>query len=157
MNKTKLLTIAVIGLLLLNLGMMCMMFFHHPEDHHPPFGGPHEGPKMIIIQKLHFDEEQQKQYEVLVQDHRQKSREMNSNARDLRNKLYSLLKSEHIDTAQQALITDQIAENQKKTEEINIDHFQKIKALCKPDQLEAFNNLVDELTELFEHTGPPKR
>lgn len=64
MNRTKLLTIAVIGLLLLNLGVLGMMFLSKPP--HPPMppemhGGPRpDGPKQIIIDRLHLDAAQQK-------------------------------------------------------------------------------------------------
>jgi protein CpxP len=158
MNKLKLLTIAVIGLLLLNFGMLGMMYFHHHEGPpFPPHGGPHEGPKMIIIEKLHFDESQVKQYEVMIRDHRSKSDSLNRRSHELRDQLYSLLKDESIDAAKLSSTYTAIGENQRAIEQINFEHFQKIKTLCKPDQLDAFNNLVDELTELFGQKGPPGR
>jgi protein CpxP len=103
MNRTKLLTIAVIGLLLLNFGILGMMFMHHPDGRPggppPPFGRPNEGPKMIIIERLHFDDAQQKQYEVIIKEHHSKTVELNDVSRSKRDELYSLLKNDLLDTA----------------------------------------------------------
>ncbi|MEI8136817.1 MAG: hypothetical protein WCH21_05775, partial [Bacteroidota bacterium] len=62
MNKTKFLSIAVIVLLLINLGILAAMFFRHGP---PPINNmaSGEGSKKIIIDRLKFDAEQQKQYD----------------------------------------------------------------------------------------------
>jgi len=156
MNKTKLLSIAVVGLLLINLGTLALMFFRSGPQHsdHPPRG---EGPKKIIIERLNFDAEQQKQYEVIIADHRSKMQELNKNSRELHDELYSLLTNATIDKAKADSIILTISENQKALDNLNFDHFQKIKAICKDKQLENFNALVQDLTHLFApHGGPPK-
>ncbi len=159
MNKTKLLSIAVIGLLLINLGTLGLMFFKYGPQHpdHPPRG---EGPKKIIIERLNFDAEQQKQYELIIQDHRGKMHELNKNSRELHDELYSLLTNNTIYKVKADSIILNISENQKALDNLNFDHFQKIKAICKDKQLENFNGLVRDLTHLFapQHgpgNGPP--
>jgi len=165
MNRTKLLTIAVIGLLLVNLGTLAFLFLQ--KGHHPPHmpmhgpGGPDgpgprgEGPKRIIIERLNFDDAQQKQYESIIEEHRTKMHELNEEGRDLHNELFAQLKENAIDTVKKNLVITKIAGNQKALDELNFDHFQKIKAICKGDQLEKFNGLVQDLTHLFGHKGPP--
>lgn len=157
MNRTKLLTIAVIGLLLINLGTLSVLIMHRPP--HPPHGEmpppPGEGPRQLIIDRLHFDDAQQKQYQLLIDEHRKKTNELHEASRGMHNDLYSLLKAEPADKAKADSIMLQIADNQKAIENLNFDHFQKIKAICKPDQIEDFNELADELAELFGPKGPP--
>jgi protein CpxP len=156
MNKTKLLTIAVVGLLILNLGMMGLFLFNGKPPQHQ--GGPEgEGPKKIIIERLNFDEGQQKQYEGIITEHRSKTKELNKRSRDLHDELYSLLKNNTIDKTISDSLIKTITENQKAKEDLNFDHFQKIKAICKSDQLERFNGLVIDLTHLFSpKNGPPR-
>ncbi len=156
MNKTKLLTIAVVGLLILNLGMMALFLFNGKPPQHQ--GGPEgEGPKKIIIERLNFDEGQQKQYEGIITEHRSKTKELNKRSRDLHDELYSLLKNNTIDKTISDSLIKTITENQKAKEDLNFDHFQKIKAICKSDQLERFNGLVIDLTHLFSpKNGPPR-
>lgn len=158
MNKTRLLTIAIIGLLFLNFGTLAVMLLHRPG--HPPHEGmpppPRgEGPKRIIIERLHFDEAQQKQYEALIEEHHSKTRELNQSARDLHKELFSLLGEETSDKSKADSLILQIAENQKAMDSLNFDHFQKIKNICKPDQLDDFKELSEELAELFAPKGPP--
>jgi protein CpxP len=156
MNRTKLLTIAVVGLLLLNLGTLTLMMFKQTGPH--PAGPPHrgEGPKKIISERLNFDEEQQKQYEVIIKDHQFKMKELNRKSRELHDELYLLLTVAVINKTKSDTIIQQIAENQKELDNLNFDHFQKIKAICKGPQLENFNGLVLDLTHLFGPKNGPK-
>jgi protein CpxP len=159
MNRTKLLTIAVIGLLLLNSGILGMLFLNKPPR--PPHGEmlqPNgEGPKMIIIERLHFDESQQKQYQILIDEHRGKTKELNRASREMHDELFSLLKTENINKSKADSIIQQIADNQKAIEHLNFDHFQEIKSICKSEQVKDFEILVSELGELFAPKGAPRR
>ena len=55
MEKTKLLTIAVIGLLVINFGTLAFLLLNG-KDHRPPQEG-RQKPKEIIIKKLRFDDD----------------------------------------------------------------------------------------------------
>ena len=48
---------------------------------------------------------------------------------------------------------------QKEVEMINYDHFSDIRALCRPDQMDNFNTLAQELAQIFkpEKQGPPRK
>jgi len=157
MNRTKLLTIAVIGLLLLNLGTMGVMMMHKPmrpphgEMPHPPLG---EGPKQIIIDRLRLDKLQVKDYELLVAEHQAQTKKLRDASKDLHDELYSLLQTEKINMAASDSIIVEISNNQKAIENLNFMHFQTIKNLCKGTQVEEFNKLAGELAGLFAPKGP---
>lgn len=163
MNRTKLLTIAVIGLLLINLGTLGVMMMHKPprpphgEMPPPPTDGNEGGPRQIIIDRLHFDGNQQKQYEVFISEHRKKTDDLHNASKELHNQLYIMLKSESIDKTKSDSLIEEIAGNQKAIENLNFNHFQEIKSICKPEQLEDFNELAGELAMLFGPKGPPPR
>lgn len=160
MNRTKLLTIAVIGLLLINLGTLGVLLVQKPgrPPHGPLSPPPHkhgEGPRQLIIDRLHFDAEQQKQYDVLINEHRIKTDELHEASRDIHNELYSLLKADTIDRTKADSLILQIADNQKAVDNLNFSHFQEIKKICKPGQFGDFNELAGELAGLFGPKGPP--
>jgi Spy/CpxP family protein refolding chaperone len=159
MNRTKLLTIAVIGLLLINLGTLGVLIMRKPprppHGEMPPPPPPGEGPKQLIIDRLRFDDAQQKQYDVIIEEHKKKTNELHDASRDMHNQLYALLKTEPVDKAKADALIQQIADNQKAVDNLNFDHFQKIKSICKPDQVEDFNELAGELAALFGPKGPP--
>ena len=81
MSKIKLLSIAVIGLLVLNLGIVGFLFLRKPLMPHerpngrPPFESP--GPQNEIIASLHFDSIQVRQYEILIDEHRESIKALN--------------------------------------------------------------------------------
>ena len=158
MERTKLLTVAVVGLLLLNLATVAFSWLHpnrppHPERHSnpPPVGGP----AMLIIERLHFDEQQQRQYLLLVDRHQQQMKVLNEQSAHLYGDYYDLLKAAQPDSIQASKLSEQIATNQQAIARINLAHFSQIKALCRTDQQAHFNRLVDDLAKLFNHQARP--
>lgn len=147
MEKTKLLTLAVIGLLVINFGTLGFLLLNG-KDHHPPHGGRLE-PKEIIIEKLHFDEAQQEEYEKLIQWHRGEITRLDDNIRNAKNELYAQLSQTKIDTKSKDSLIGVINSNQKQIEETHFKHFQDIKKLCHQDQLDDFNELSQELSRIF--------
>ncbi|MCE3280658.1 MAG: hypothetical protein K0S44_2849 [Bacteroidetes bacterium] len=156
MNRTKLLTIVIIGLLILNLGILCILFLNKGHNDHPTGMPPRgEGPKKIIIEKLHFDPSQVSSYELLIDVHKKRTRELNDTSKILHKELYTLLNTAHPDTSKANELIRSIADKQMEVDHLNFNHFSDIKNLCKPEQIEYFNSLTEDLAELFGHKGPP--
>ncbi|GAB3944846.1 hypothetical protein GCM10028805_12940 [Spirosoma harenae] len=159
MERTKLLTFAVIGLLLLNLLTIGFLVLKPDQSSHygPPGTPPRpDGPVNIIIERLHFDQDQQKAYKELIDQHQSQMRELNEQMAQLHRDYYRLLASDKPDSAQANALSRQIADNQKAQAEVNFRHFEQIKALCHPDQQAAFKQLVGDLARLFgRHQHPP--
>ena len=152
MEKTKLLTISVVGLLLLNFATLGFLFFNGPRDHRYPFDGPPNGgqnPKEIIIKKLHFDANQQKEYDKLIEWHRGKINRLDGKIREAKNKLYSQLNQPEVNLRTKDSLIYVINSNQKQVEETHFKHFEDIKKLCHKDQMEDYNTLTEELYRIF--------
>jgi protein CpxP len=162
MTKIKLLSIAVVGLLLVNAGILAFLVIKKPAE--PPMGGPGrpgpggEGPKRIIIERLHFDAEQTAKYEKLITEHRKQINELDREIRTTKNNLYSTLSS--ASSLNKDSLETRLGEIQKQIESTHYNHFSDIKKLCKPDQLENFNDLTKELARFFapgKNLPPPPR
>ncbi|UPT70504.1 MAG: hypothetical protein M0D53_15715 [Flavobacterium sp. JAD_PAG50586_2] len=147
MEKTKLLTIAVIGLLLINLGTLGFLLLNGKE-HRPPNGGRPE-PKEIIIEKLNFDKKQQDDYAKLIQWHRGEITRLDDNIRQAKNELYSQLSQTETNAKTKDSLISVINFNQKQIEHTHFKHFEDIKKLCRKDQMENFNALTEELSRIF--------
>lgn len=161
MERTKLLTFSVIGLLLLNLltiGFITLKSgqFIGSEASRGP-GAGREEPARIIVERLHFDEAQQQQYRELVRQHQQQTRQLNDKSVQLFQAYYDLLTASQPDSAKQQALAQQIADNQRQMAEVNFAHFRQIKTLCRPDQQADFIQLVDELARLFGRQQRPPR
>jgi len=153
MDKIKLLTIAVISLLLLNLGTLGFLVLNKPNGFGRP--GMRPEPKELIIEKLHFDKQQQKDYENLIYWHRTTIAGIEDQIHETKNRLYlQLLKTDVDKTGKDSLI-NALAVYQKQIETTHFTHFQDIKRLCRPDQLEDFYDLTEELSRIFGKPRPP--
>lgn len=147
MEKTKLLTVAVIGLLVINFGTLGFLLLG-PKGHRPPHEGRPE-PKEIIIEELHFDAAQQKEYAKLIQWHRGEIEKLDGNIRQAKNQLYSQLSQAETNVKAKDSLIAVINANQKQIEETHFKHFEDIKKLCHKDQMDDFNALTTELSRLF--------
>jgi periplasmic protein CpxP/Spy len=154
MEKSKLLTIAVIGLLLINIATLGFLFIKSPKDHQPP--GHHTNKKEIIIKKLHFDANQQNEYEKLIQWHRGEIEKNDDEIRDTKMALYQLLSENEIDSKRKDSLMLQLNTAQMQIEAAHFKHFADIKKLCRKDQLDDFNELTHELSRIFSHNKPQK-
>jgi dsDNA-binding SOS-regulon protein len=160
MSKIKLLTIAVIGLFLLNAGIITFMFLRNPlrpDEGRPPVRK--EAPRKAIVQMLHFDKEQADQYKELIDLHQALIRNLDDKIAETKNELYQTLSTENTAAKDSLLLT--LANLQKQVESVHYGHFQDIKKICRPDQLPDFDKLTKELAGLFSRAArnnppPPK-
>lgn len=158
MEKTKLLTITVIGLLLLNLSTLAFLVVSDPGGHKRPNDTP-EGkpnPGEIIIERLHFDVNQQKEYDKIIQSHKGEIKILDGNIRSAKNELYTHLKQPQADVKIKDSLIAVINANQKQIEETHFKHFTAIKKLCHQDQLQDFNELTEDLSRIFAPNRPPR-
>jgi len=139
MNKSKFLIIIIIGLLISNGVLFFVLIKNHQEK---------GGPKNIIIEKLHFDKEQIKSYEVYIQYHRKAINDNEATMNKLRSNLFEQLKYQHNEKIIDSLISN-IAKQQITAEHINYNHFLEIKKLCKPNQAKYFDELIKDISNLF--------
>ncbi|MBL7883326.1 MAG: hypothetical protein JNL69_04620 [Bacteroidia bacterium] len=149
MNKVKLLAIISVGLLVSNILIVVLLF--NKSDKHPP---RHGGPRNIIIEKLHFDETQITEYDQLIQWHRSEIDKNEHQMMALKNQLYSLLKENASSEKKDSLINE-LSLLQKQIENVHYKHFSDIQKMCKAEQQEAFNSLIEEIAILFSPPHPP--
>lgn len=139
-SKNKLLLIAVIGLLLINIAMLFFFLNRDPEKRGPR-GGREARMTEFLKQKVGFNAKQLEQYDTLSKQHREKIR---SSFDEMRNSKERLLKdlgaSAFSDSAMQ-LAAAQSAGIQKEMELKMLQHFADIRRICTPDQQPKFDSL----------------
>lgn len=142
-DQTKLLTFAVVSLLLLNLGTLGFLV-SQAKPH-----GSARGPQKHIVEKLKLDEAQQAAYQTLIGKHRAAIRAADKQRNDLKNDLYALLKSAEINAVRRDSLLGELTKNQAIVEQTHFAHFEDIRRLCRPEQVSDFNSLANELSKLF--------
>jgi hypothetical protein len=147
MNKVKLLSVLAIILLITNLISLAFILSTKP--------GRREGPKDYIIKQLNFDKDQTTAYQKLIFNHRMNIRNADEKIYRLKGELYGFLNL-HSETEKDSLIAE-IAKAQIEVENTHCKHFIAIKNLCKPSQIEAYNALLLEMSDLFSPYKKPKK
>lgn len=152
MNKTKVLGFAVIALSLLNICILGFLFFSKDDD------GPkgRRMPREIVIDKLHFDKNQIKEYDKIIKKHRQSIKITDDSIRTTRNELYQLLNADSIDFVKRDSLYLKFASFQKQIETTHFNHFIEIKNICKQEQILDFKILTEELSKIFNNGRKPK-
>lgn len=151
MNKTKILVVSVVALMLVNVALIVSLMVGN-STHIPPHRNE-QGPKYIIIERLHFSNEQVADYEKLIEMHRQQIREQEEKIRLAKNELFGSLKNNNY--PEKDSLIELISQTQKSIENIHFNHFNDVKNLCTSEQIENFNALSDDLAKLFA-PHPPK-
>lgn len=139
MNKMKFLIAVIIALVISNIIILFLLIKEHSQE---------GGPKNIIIDKLHFDKEQVNNYETYIQQHRRSINDNEALMNKLRSDLYKQLKNQQDSTIIDSMIF-KIAMQQSVAEHINYNHFLEIKKMCKPNQKKDFDELTNEIAQLF--------
>jgi protein CpxP len=150
MNNRKFFIIVICGLLVSNL--LLIGFILRDQKRMPP----HERPREIVIKKLKLDEQQIQRYDVMIKEHRRAIGEKEQEIFELKTILYKGLGGKAANTNLDS-ISDKIAAVQKEIEKIHYKHFLEIKSLCRPDQMELFNELITEIAEIFGRRPPMPR
>jgi periplasmic protein CpxP/Spy len=153
MDKIKLLTFAVITLLLLNLGTLGFLMFSSLKHGGRP---PHGMPKEIIIDRLQFDSKQQKEYQTLIDWHRSTIDSLDRQICETKNELYTQLIKPNVNTKTKDSLITMLASDQKQIEQTHFKHFEDIKNLCKPEQRENFYDLTRDLSRIFGKQPKPR-
>lgn len=156
MQRSRLYILIIVGLLLSNLMLVGYILSARSEGqrHGPPPPPGHGGPRNLIIERLHFTEQQVAEYDKLIQWHRSEISRADERVMELKNSLYATLLKADTPTSKDSLITE-IARVQQHIEEVHYTHFEDIRNLCTADQKPAFEELSGEIASLFSH--PPHK
>jgi len=148
MNKQHFISAIAVGLLISNLVLVGVLFFRKPP--HPQ----NEGPRSIIIERLRFNEQQIREYDVLIQEHRKSIHQTNDEVMNLKQELYkNIITTDSVSNNKKDSLIQQITLVQQRIEHIHYAHFTEIKKMCAANQQQAFAELTNEIAMLF---APPK-
>lgn len=142
-ERTKLLVILVFVLLALNITTLATIWIGKAQlnmKHDMQFGA-----KKLIIEKLHFDESQIEEFNVLVEEHQQQMKDLKEQIFENKEAFYSQLKNDAPDTALAYQSIANITSFEEKSEHITFEHFRKVRALCDSDQKQKFDIVIGEI------------
>ena len=183
MEKSKLLVIALVVMVVLNLGLISFMLFQSRERHHKRLHsqienckkeghgnfettgakkqwGEHkkEGKKGShkgrLPEKIGFTEEQKKEFDLLMKEHISQMDVVREKENLTRAGLMKLLKEEPINESIKDSLLEMMAANKAEMSTLFFDHFAGIRAMCTKDQKVKFDSLMSKMDDRMMHHPP---
>ena len=151
MEKTKLLATAVIGLLLLNLGLLAFLWSGGSQGRSPQ-GGRGEQTRALeyLMDELTFDASQRAACGQFLQNHRRRMDSLQNQNRMNRDILYDHLKTGDSTAA------FSIGHVQAQVELEAFNYFRNIRAVCRDDQKELFDRVIYDAMRMMKPPNPPE-
>jgi Spy/CpxP family protein refolding chaperone len=157
LTQNKFLTLAVILLLLANLGLLLyFVAFRHEHRH----GDMKSHSVSDFVQKeLNFNDDQKAKFKQLRDQHKETVRPFMESMHKLKDSLFNLLRNPQTNDSVISPIINQIGAKQTELELMIFHHFQKVRALCDSSQLPKFESLVHHMINHGPRMrkGPPEK
>ena len=150
--KSKLLSIVIIVLVLINTLALSYIFFSS-KYHSEPFQHKAHFAVDIISEKLNFNDKQRATFEILRKDHSSKNKKYKEAIKYKREMLIQSVISHNDSLAKKIAI--EIGSIQEKIELNNYEHFEQIKLLCNTEQLEQFEEVIMEIQQHINRSDRP--
>lgn len=151
-TKNKLLVWLVVLLLVANAATITMFWLGRTK--HPP---QHKGtPQEFLVQELKLDTKQQEQLDLLRKDHRQAAELLREKIKNAKESFFDLLKQSNVtDSAKQAA-AKAVSASTEELDLLTLNHFQKVRALCTPQQQTKFDEIIHQVTSMMGQQRRPK-
>lgn len=168
-DKNKILSAAVVLLLMINLGILGLLWFErspktppdrlppppmdgrHPSEKMPPEGGPKE----FLIRELKLNDKQTQDFGKLVEEHQADMRKLRDRIRNEKARLWDNISKSGSETGNTDSIASEIANDQKQIELVTFRHFQKVRELCDDTQKKKFDEVIKEALNMMGPNNPP--
>jgi Spy/CpxP family protein refolding chaperone len=149
--KNKLLLWLVALLLVANAASIAMFWLGKNKQLPTPKGPPNE----FLIRELKLDGAQQAKLDILVKEHRAAAEELRGKIKESKEAFFDLLKQTAVTDSMKQVSARAVSVNTEALDLLTLEHFQKIRALCTPEQQKKFDDILHEVTSMMGQPRPP--
>jgi Spy/CpxP family protein refolding chaperone len=154
MDNSKFLKTVIIILLLINIATLGFMWSNHFSQGAPPH--MRVDTFMFLTRELQLDDKQKEQYEQLRNEHHRAAEEIQHKSRELHDALFKMLHAPSADSALVNHAVNDISANQQQLELLTFYHFQKVRAICSPEQQKRFDEVIQDALRMMAPKPPGK-
>ncbi|MGE0440498.1 MAG: hypothetical protein AB7L66_00540 [Gemmatimonadales bacterium] len=153
MTQPTLLKWLVAILVALNLVMLGVVYGRLPRRSEP--AGAAVPLRDAIVERLGFDESQRTAFAGLRSDHQHLMDSLTQARNRLLRDYFALLKDDQADSAERTVARERILGIEDARIEATYRHFERVRALARPDQLARFPEIVDAALGVLIGPRPP--
>ena len=150
--NTKIVGIVILVLVTLNIVTLATIWFHHKQEMEAPERRKRGDAANFLINELGFDSTQKLAYQQLIEQHQKDLHEIREQIKEAKESYFELLADSAVS---EATIKSSSLKSAAIEQEIDIEtfhHFQKVRALCNPEQKRKFDLIIKDVVKLM---GPP--
>ncbi len=137
--------IVLVVLLLVNVTTLAMLWMKSGKGHHAPPAAER------LFQDLGFDQAQKDAFIVLRDKHMQSAKALEKANHQLRQQYSTIMQGQATDQVDS--LAKLVGENVRQLEILHFHHFQEIRKLCREDQVERFDRMLEKMSK--GPSGPP--
>lgn len=144
MKNTKVLSIAVVLLLLTNIVLIAFMLTDkkkHDKRRPPNWTEPSE----IMVRELGMTEQQQKDYKQLKEEHFKNVKPLFDSVKAAKTAFFSLVKKAEINDSLVNLFSNRVCEKQAELDKVTLTHFRQVRNIFTAAQQPKFDSLVQKM------------
>lgn len=150
-NKGKWMMGLLVLLLIANAATL-IIFWVDRSKHGP---APKVEVKDFLVNQLRMDTQQQEQFEGLRKEHHEAVDSLRNKVREAKDHLFDLVKESNVTDSMKMAAAADVSRITEKIDLITLDHFQKLRAICRPDQQKRFDEILHEMTHMLGSQGRP--
>jgi periplasmic protein CpxP/Spy len=145
--RQRWLLVLVAILFLTNIATLSIIWFKKPRPHNPT-NDPRKKEKRMgqfMVDQLKFDTVQAAAYWTLRDSLVTKQRPVMDSIRNAKLSFFDMLNQSNINDSMLAARSNEITYLQKRLDLLTFRHFQQVRTLCRPDQLQKFDTVIKEI------------
>lgn len=144
-SNNKILTIAVVLLLIINIALV--IFMVNEKNHDATKKTAKTEPFEMMVKELSMTEQQQKDYKQQKEEHLKNIKPLFDSLRTAKSAFYALVKEDNVSDSLVNVYGQRIANNQLTIDKITFAHFKKIRTLFTAEQQPKFDTFVQKMMQ----------
>jgi len=143
-STNKILTIAVVLLLLINVALVIFMMKGRnkgTDKNEKP------DPFAMMVKELNMSDQQQKEYKAQKEEHLKNMKPMFDSVRAAKTAFYALLKDSTVNDSILAVYGQKISERQSAIDKMTFAHFKRVRTLFTPEQQPKFDSFIQKMMQ----------
>ena len=143
-SNNKILTIAVVLLLLVNIALVIFMVKgRKPADRGRGKGDPFE----MMVKELNMTEQQQKDYKEQKEQHFKNIKPLFDSVRAAKTAFFALIKDSAVSDSTVTAYGQKIAERQAAIDKLTFAHFKRVRNIFTPEQQPKFDEFIQKMMQ----------
>jgi len=156
MKNNKILTIAVIVLLLSNIALVAFMLTDKNKKGDKRQGGRRE-PYEMMVKELGMTEQQQKDYKQMKEEHMKNVKPLFDSVRAAKSAFFALTKDSNANDSMITFYSLRVAEKQVELDRVTFDHFRRVRKLFTAEQQPKFDTFMQKMMQRGRRDSADKR